>query len=100
MTPRRTVPPDPQRFLSLAAKESMSDNDRGRPVTVVTPLPALPLISRPTRNIAGLAAPGAPLGHTQSRTGLRQLGQRLPIPVGKIIPAVMPLLCSLASARD
>jgi hypothetical protein len=47
----------------------------------VTPLPALPLISRPTRTADGLAAPGAPFGHTHSRTGLRQLGHRLPTPV-------------------
>jgi hypothetical protein len=50
-------------------------------VTVVTPLPALPLISLPTRTAPGLAAPGAPFGHTQSRTGRRQLGHRLPTPV-------------------
>ena len=47
MTPPRTVPPDPQRFLSWAAKDSISDSGRGSPVTVVTPLPALPLTSRP-----------------------------------------------------
>jgi hypothetical protein len=81
MMPSRTVPPDPQRLLSRVAKESMSEGDIGSPVTVVTPLPALPLISRPTRTAAGLAAPGTPLGHTHSRTGLRQLGQRLPTPV-------------------
>jgi hypothetical protein len=76
MMPSRTVPPDPQRFLSRVAKESMSEGDIGSPVTVVTPLPALPLTSRPTRTVAGLAAPV-----THSRTGLRQLGQRLPTPV-------------------
>ena len=81
MAPSRTVPPDPQRFLSWVANDSMSDSGMGNPVTVVTPLPALPLTSLPTRTAAGLAAPGAPLGHTQSRTGLRQLGQRLPTPV-------------------
>ena len=42
MLPPRTVPPDPQRFLSLVASASMSALDNGRPVTVVTPLPALP----------------------------------------------------------
>ena len=89
MTPSRTVPPDPQRFLSLAAKESMSDSDIGRPVTVVTPLPALPLTSRPTRTAVGLGEPGAPFGHTHSRTALRQLGHRLPIPVEYTIRAVM-----------
>jgi hypothetical protein len=50
-------------------------------VMVVTPLPALPLISRATRTAAGLAAPGTPFGQTHSRTGLRQFGQRLPTPV-------------------
>ena len=74
-------PPDPQRFLSRVARDSISDRDIGKPVTVVTPLPALPLISRPTRTAAGLAAPGTPFGHTHSRTGLRQLGHRLPTPV-------------------
>jgi hypothetical protein len=44
-------------------------------------LPALPLISRATRTAAGLAAPGTPFGHTHSRTGLRQFGHRLPMPV-------------------
>ena len=81
MTPSRTVPPDPQRFLSRVAKASTSDKDMGKPVTVVTPLPALPLVSLPTRTAPGLAAPGAPFGHTQSRTGRRQLGHRLPTPV-------------------
>src|ERR1700730_421037 len=89
MTPSRTVPPDPQRFLSLPAKVSISDIDIGRPVTVVTPLPALPLVSRPTRTADGLAAPGAPFGHTHSRTGLRPLGQRLPTPVEYTMRAVM-----------
>jgi hypothetical protein len=65
----------------LVANASMSAIDIGKPVTVVTPLPALPLISRPTRTADGLAAPGAPFGQTHSRTGLRQLGHRLPIPV-------------------
>jgi hypothetical protein len=59
----------------------MSDKDIGRPVTVVTPLPALPFISRPTRTAAGPAAPGEPFGQTHSRTDLRQLGHKLPIPV-------------------
>ena len=81
MTPSRTVPPEPQRFLSLVAKDSMSDSDAARPVTVVTPLPALPLTYRPTRTAVGLAAPGAPFGHTHSRAGRRQLGHRAPIPV-------------------
>jgi len=81
MTPSRTVPPDPQRFFSWAAKELRSADDIGSPVTVVTPLPARPLTSRPTRTAEGLAAPGAPFGHTHSRTGRRQLGQRLPTPV-------------------
>ena len=81
MTPARTVPPQPQRFLSRVAKDSMSESDSGNPLTVVTPLPALPLTSLPTRTAAGLAAPGDPFGHTHSRTALRQLGHRLPTPV-------------------
>ncbi len=81
MTPPRTVPPDPQRFLNWAARDSISHNGIGKPVMVVTPLPALPLVSRPTRTAVGPAAPGAPFGHTQSRTGRRQLGQKLPTPV-------------------
>jgi len=40
--PLRTVPPDPQRFLSLVANVSISAGDKGNPVIVVTPLPALP----------------------------------------------------------
>ena len=76
----------------------MSASDSGNPVTVVTPLPALPLISRPTRTAAGLAAPGAPLGHTHSRTGLRQLGHRLPT-AGRINDsAAIPVLCRLTFA--
>jgi len=81
MIPSRTVPPEPQRFFKRVASASMSASDNGRPVTVVTPFPARPLTSRPTRTALGLAAPGAPFGHTQSRTGWRQLGHKLPIPV-------------------
>jgi hypothetical protein len=81
MMPLRTVPPDPQRFLSFVASASMSATDNGRPVTVVTPLPALPCVSRPTLIEEGVGFPGAPLGHTHSRTGRRQLLQRLPMPV-------------------
>jgi hypothetical protein len=81
MMPSRTVPPDPHRFLSFVASASISESDSGKPVMVVTPLPALPLISRATRTAEGLAAPGTPFGHTHSRTGRRQFGQRLPWPV-------------------
>jgi hypothetical protein len=84
MTPSRTVPPEPQRFLSRVASASMSAGDNGKPDTVVTPLPARPLVSRPTMMGPGFAAPDAPLGHTHSRTGRRQFGQRLPenLPAG------------------
>ena len=81
MTPSRTVPPEPQRFLRRVASASMSAGLQGTPVTVVTPLPARPLTSLPTRTTPGLAAPGAPLGQTQSFTALRQLGHKLPMPV-------------------
>ena len=81
-TPSRTVPPEPQRFLRPVASTSMSLGPRAKPVTVVTPFPARPLTSLPTRTLApGLAAPGAPLGQTQSLTALRQLGHKLPMPV-------------------
>ncbi len=81
MMPSRTVPPDPQRFLRRAANESISEGDSGKPVTVVTPLPARPLVSRPTMMLPIFAAPGAPLGQTHSRTARRQFGHKLPIPV-------------------
>ena len=42
MTPPRTVPPLPQRFFNWVASASISAIDNGRPVTVVTPLPARP----------------------------------------------------------
>ena len=67
----------------------MSASDNGRPVTVVTLLPARPLTSRPTRTAFALAAPGAPFGQTQSRTGWRQLGHKLPIPVEYTILAAI-----------
>ena len=57
------------------------DRAAASPVTVVTPLPARPLVSRPTRTALGVRTPGAPLGQTHSRTARRQLGHRLPIPV-------------------
>src|ERR1700679_2047625 len=81
MMPLRTVPPEPQRFLSFVASASISARDKGNTVIVVTPSPALPGVSRATRTAAGLAAPGTPLGQTHSRTARRQLGQRLPMPV-------------------
>jgi hypothetical protein len=81
MTPSRSVPPDPQRFFSLAANSASSASGNLKPLTVVTPRPALPLVSRPTRKEAGFAVPGVPLGQTHSRTGRRQLGHKLPIPV-------------------
>ena len=59
----------PQRFLSLAARRlPISFVDSGSPAMVVTPLPALPAVSRPTRTAARFAAPGTPLGQTHSRT--------------------------------
>src|SRR5271154_784314 len=48
MMPLRTVPPDPQRFLSFVASASMSAMLSGSPLIVVTPLPALPCVSRAT----------------------------------------------------
>jgi len=81
MTPSRTVPPEPQRFFNCVASAWMSAAGNGNPVTVVTPLPALPWVSRPTRTAAGLAAPGAPRGQTHSRTARRQFGHSEPIPV-------------------
>ena len=82
MMPSRTVPPEPQRFLSLRGERlDVRDRAAADPVTVVTPLPARPLVSRPTRTLLGAGTPGAPFGQTHSRKARRQFGHRVPMPV-------------------
>ena len=70
-----------------------------RPVTVVTPLPARPWTSRPTRTAFWTAAPGAPLGHTHSLTARRQFGHRVPAPVEYTILSAMGSLCRFPPPR-
>ncbi len=63
MTPPRTVPPDPQRFLSRVARDSISDSGqrqaRDRRDSLARPALGLPAHAHCPR---ALAAPGAPFG--------------------------------------
>ena len=91
----RTVPPEPQRFLSWVASASKSPCASGRPVTVVTALPARPWTSRPTRTAFRVCGAGRLFGQTHLPDRTAAIGTESPRARRINDPVGHGLLCRL-----